>query len=82
MPLSYIAGREAQQRWSCWIGGHGTDPYEQKTQQSPGFGRSIAPHCTQSWKKMHAFSGIVSSVTLPQDGHFNSLRVITTALIQ
>jgi hypothetical protein len=31
---------------------------------------------------MHAFSGIVSSVTLPQDGHFNSLTVITAALIQ
>jgi len=25
-----------------WIGGHGTDPYEQKTQQSPGFGLSTA----------------------------------------
>jgi hypothetical protein len=31
---------------------------------------------------MQAFSGIVSFVTLPQDGHFNSLTVITTALIQ
>jgi hypothetical protein len=28
---------------SAWIGGHGTDPYEQNTQQSPCFGRSIAP---------------------------------------
>jgi len=26
-----------------WIGGHGTVPQEQKTQQSPGFGRSIVP---------------------------------------
>jgi hypothetical protein len=26
---------------SC-IGGHGTDPYEQNTQQSPRFGRSAA----------------------------------------
>src|SRR5262245_3640580 len=28
---------------SAWIGGHGTEPYEQNTQQSPCFGRSIAP---------------------------------------
>jgi hypothetical protein len=28
----------AQQSSPCWIGGHGTLPYEQKTQQSPGFG--------------------------------------------
>ena len=25
---------------ASWIGGHGTDPKEQKTQQSPAFGRS------------------------------------------
>src|SRR5262249_10160650 len=28
---------------SAWIGGHGTEPYEQNTQQSPCFGRSIVP---------------------------------------
>ena len=28
----------AQQDRRSWIGGHGTEPYEQKTQQSPGFG--------------------------------------------
>jgi hypothetical protein len=28
---------------SAWIGGHGTEPYEQNTQQSPRLGRSIAP---------------------------------------
>jgi hypothetical protein len=27
----------------CWIGGHGTLPYEQNTQQSPGLGRSNTP---------------------------------------
>ena len=37
----------AQQR-PAWTGGHGTDPYEQKTQQSPGFGFSRAPHAVQS----------------------------------
>jgi hypothetical protein len=26
------------------IGGQGTEPYEQKTQQSPNFGRSSVPH--------------------------------------
>jgi hypothetical protein len=32
---------------SAWIGGHGTEPYEQNTQQSPGFGRSVAPQPVQ-----------------------------------
>jgi hypothetical protein len=30
------------------IGGHGTLPYEQKTQQWPGFGRSSVPQHLQS----------------------------------
>jgi hypothetical protein len=30
-------------RRRLWIGGHGTDAYEQKTQQSPGSGRSSTP---------------------------------------
>jgi hypothetical protein len=29
-----------QQPDDSWIGGHLTEPYEQKTQQSPGFGRN------------------------------------------
>ncbi len=32
----------------CWIGGHGTEPNEQNTQQSPGLGRSCAWHAGQS----------------------------------
>lgn len=28
--------------------GHGTDPYEQNTQQSPGFGFSNVLHCPHS----------------------------------
>jgi len=50
-----ISGQRAQQddvlirsERSAWIGGHGTEPYEQNTQQSPGFGRSIAPHAVHS----------------------------------
>jgi len=31
-----------------WIGGHGTVPYEQKTQQSPGSGLSLFPQPLQS----------------------------------
>jgi hypothetical protein len=31
-----------------WIGGHGTDPKEQNTQQSPGLGLSLSPHPLQS----------------------------------
>jgi hypothetical protein len=30
------------------MGGHLTEPYEQNTQQSPGFGFSNAPHAVQS----------------------------------
>ena len=32
----------------AWIGGHGTEPYEQNTQQSPGFGLKSSPHPAQS----------------------------------
>ncbi len=31
-----------------FIGGHGLLPYEQKTQQWPGFSRSVAPQLLQS----------------------------------
>lgn len=33
---------------SVWIGGHGIDPYEQNTQQSPCFGRRVSPHCAHT----------------------------------
>ncbi len=29
---------------TIWMGGHGTEPYEQKTQQSPSFGLNSVPH--------------------------------------
>jgi hypothetical protein len=32
----------------AWIGGHGTDPYEQNTQQSPGNGFKRSPQALQS----------------------------------
>lgn len=33
-----------------WTEGHRTDPYEQKTQQSPAAGRSILQQPAHSWK--------------------------------
>lgn len=41
-------------------GGHGTDPYEQNTQQSPGRGRSTVRHQVHSWTYRHASSGMRS----------------------
>jgi hypothetical protein len=40
--------REAQGARSACFGGQGTVPYEQKTQQSPGFGRSSRPQPLQA----------------------------------
>jgi hypothetical protein len=44
-----IAQQEAPGTPDCaaWIGGHGTEPYEQNTQQSPAFGRSVTPQPVQ-----------------------------------
>jgi hypothetical protein len=41
-------GRYEQHDFPAWIGGHGTVPYEQKTQQSPALGLSRTPHPLQS----------------------------------
>jgi hypothetical protein len=48
------------------MGGHFTDPYEQKTQQSPAFGRSMAWHPAHWWKCTQASVGITSTDTNPQ----------------
>lgn len=40
--------RVAPLEHSAWMGGHGTEPYEQKTQQSPGFGRNSVPQPVHS----------------------------------
>lgn len=34
--------RYLQQGACCWMGGHGAEPYEQKTQQSPRLGLNTA----------------------------------------
>jgi hypothetical protein len=39
---------QEQQALFSWIGGQGIEPYEQNTQQSPGFGLSLSPHPLQS----------------------------------
>ena len=54
------------------MGGHFTDPYEQKTQQSPVFGRSNAWQPTHSWKYRQASVGMRSIVTRPQCGQVNA----------
>lgn len=64
-----LSGRAQQQRFSCCTGGHGTDPKEQKTQQSPSLGRSSWPHPGHSKKNMHASVGISASVSAAHSGH-------------
>ena len=57
-----------QQAIPCWTGGHGTEPYEQNTQQSPAFGLTTAAHAGQSRKNWQASVGIVIVLTCPQCG--------------
>jgi hypothetical protein len=52
----------------CWTGGHGTEPYEQNTQQSPAFGLNTAAQAGQSRKNWQALVGIVMVVHCPQCG--------------
>jgi hypothetical protein len=40
------------------IGGQTTEPKEQKTQQSPASGRTMAWQAAHSWKNTHASVGI------------------------
>jgi hypothetical protein len=50
-----------QQLAACCIGGHFTEPKEQNTQQSPGFGRRRAWQPAHSWKKTQASVGMSST---------------------
>jgi hypothetical protein len=43
-----------------WIGGHGTEPYEQKTQQLPGSGFSFSPQPLQLQTNTQASVGMIS----------------------
>ena len=59
-----------QQHAGDWLarGGQSTSPNEQKTQQSPAFGRKSVPHPTHSKKYKQALVGIVSTETCPHTG--------------
>jgi hypothetical protein len=51
LPPGYLVQQEAaalSPERSAWIGGQGTEPYEQNTQQSPRFGRSRTPQPVHS----------------------------------
>jgi hypothetical protein len=50
------------------LGGHFTEPYEQKTQQSPGFGLKTLLQFAHWWKNWQASIGITSSLAKPQCG--------------
>ena len=50
------------------IGGHGTLPYEQYTQQSPNLGRSTRWQPAHSKKNWQASVGMISWLTRPQSG--------------
>jgi hypothetical protein len=50
------------------IGGHGTEPYEQNTQQSPGLGLNLVRQPVHSKKMRHASIGIISIFARPQQG--------------
>ena len=48
--------------------GHGTEPYEQNTQQWPAVGRSMAWQFAHWWKNAQASSGITSDSACPHAG--------------
>ena len=81
MMCSYRVYRQHEAPCSC-TGGHGTVPYEQNTQQSPGLGLSNSPHVLQTYKKMQASVGMVSAAWCPQCGHVSvDCRVSATGVV-
>jgi hypothetical protein len=52
--------------------GHFTEPKEQNTQQSPGWGLSRVPQPLHSWKNRHVSVGIVSALACPHFGHVST----------
>ena len=56
----------------CCIEGHRTLPYEQKTQQSRGDGRSNALQLAHSWKNTHASAGMGSRSPYPHSGQVST----------
>lgn len=68
-PVWFVAQRRRPR--DC-TGGHGTSPYEQKTQQSPGFGRTVMPQRGQTQRTRQASVGIVSRAVAPHAGQWRS----------
>jgi hypothetical protein len=66
--MGYIVYRPSCAARSSWMGGQGTSPYEQNTQQSPGSGRIVAPQASQCATTTQASSGIVRADAAPQLG--------------
>lgn len=65
-----IGGRRyRKQLRSACLGGQGTSPYEQNTQQSPDSGFSTVPHDGQSQKNWQASVGMSVRVAVPHLGH-------------
>ena len=60
--------RPASSKPFCLNRRHGTEPYEQNTQQSPGFGRSVAPQPVQALISGMRQRASVPRLALPQWG--------------
>jgi hypothetical protein len=73
-------GKGTQHEFDFCIDGHGTLPWEQKTQQCPAFGRIITWHLTHSWKKRQASTGIIISAANPHCGHRSTDEVLMTVI--
>src|SRR5256885_17028687 len=63
------AGSTPGQSHASCTNGHRLSPYEQNTQQSPGFGDSVVPQAAHSYKTTHRSSGIVSVAAWLHVGH-------------
>ena len=70
MTASRLLRRGHQQHRSldACTGGQGTSPKEQKTQQSPGLGRSSSPQPSHVWKTVLVSTGISSRSAWPHVG--------------
>ena len=66
--MQYADQQHAAPEASAWIGGQGTLPKEQKTQQWPLFGRSRTPQPLQSYKNWQESVGMVSIAACPHFG--------------
>lgn len=66
-----------QQSSPACTGGHGTEPYEQNTQQSPLLGRRVARQAEHVCVTTQAFVGISSVSTCPHEGQVRAEDVTT-----